>query len=102
MSLNLSYLSEKLNCCKANWFTLGLGLGLNEADLRKFESERLNSGVEKCLLDLLILWLNSENANIDILVKALINVNHRVLAKKIKEKYSGKSQKKPTQRDRYY
>ena len=75
MSLNLPYLSEKLNCCKANWFTLGLGLGLKEADLRKFESERLNSGVEKCLLDLLILWLNSENANIDILVKlSLIHI----------------------------
>ena len=68
-----------------------MGLGLKEADLRKFESERLSSGVEKCLLDLLMFWLNSENANIEILVKALINVNHRVLANKIKKKYSGKS-----------
>ena len=89
--MDLSYLSEKLNCCKADWFFLGLGLGLKEADLKRFESERSGNDVEKCLTKLLIHWLDSGKANIDILVSALKNVNHRVLANKIEEKYSGKT-----------
>ena len=89
--MDLPYLSEKLDCCKANWFLLGLGLGLKEADLKRFECEKSSNDVEICLSNLLMYWLNSGKANIDILVGALENVNHRVLAKKIKEKYTGKT-----------
>ena len=89
VSLDLPYLSEKLDCCKAKWFFLGFGLGIREADLKRIESERSNNGVEKCLSDLLVYWLNSGGANIDDLCNALVRVNHRVLADKIRRKYSG-------------
>ena len=88
--MDLPYLSEKLDCCKANWFLLGLGLGLKEADLKRFECEKFSNDLEICLSNLLMYWLNSGKANSDDLVSALEKVNHRVLAKKIKEKYSGK------------
>ena len=87
--MDLPYLSERLDCCKANWFLFGLGLGLKEADLKRFECERSGNDVEICHSNLLIHWLNSGKANSDDLVSALEKVNHRVLAKKIKEKYSG-------------
>ena len=89
VKLELSYLSERLSCCKAGWFHLGVGLGLKEPQLQKFESERLNGRVEMCLLDVLTLWLNSENAGVDVLVKALRTIGHGFLADKIKTKYSG-------------
>ena len=89
--MDIAYLSERLKSCKAKWFFLGLGLGLKDSDLRKIESDnRSSTGVEICLHNLLIFWLNSDKANLDNLVKALEKVGHLVLAQKLKQKYAGK------------
>ena len=47
--------------------------------------------MEKCLIDLLMFWLKSGNATVEVLVDALVKVNLRVLADKIQRKYAGKS-----------
>ena len=89
--LELPYLCERLSGCKSSWFFLGLGLGLKHDDLKKFESDRTSNSVEKCLLDLLMFWLKSGNATVEVLVDALVKVNLRVLADKIQRKYASKS-----------
>ena len=90
MLLELPYLCDKLSGCKSSWFFLGLGLGLNPDHLKKFESDRSGNNVEKCLSDLLVFWLNSGKATVEVLVDALFKVSLRVLAEKIKRKYAGK------------
>ena len=85
----LPYLCERLSACKSCWFLLGLGLGIKNDILKKIESERTGNNVENCLLDLLVFWLSSGNATVEILVDALVKVNMRVLADKIKKKYAG-------------
>ena len=88
--LELDYLLEKLKSCKAKYYFLGLGLGLKGPDLKQIETTtRSCSPVKICFHQVLIFWLNSTHANLDILVKALENVNHRALAREIKEKYAG-------------
>lgn len=89
MSFELPYLCEKLSGCKSSWFFLGLGLGLKHDVLKRIESERTGNDVETCLLDLLALWLKSGNATVEGLVDALVKVNMRVLAEKIRKKYTG-------------
>ena len=85
----LPYLCEKLSSCKSSWFFLGLGLGLKHDLLKRIESERTGNNVENCLFDLLVFWLNTGKATIEVLVDALVKVNMWVLAEKIKRKYAG-------------
>ena len=85
----LPYLCEKLSACKSSWFFLGLGLGLKHNLLTDIESNGPTDNVESCLLNLLVFWLKSGNATAEILVDALVKVNMRVLADKIRRKYAG-------------
>lgn len=89
VKLELSYLMEKLKQCKSSWFHIGLALGVPTEELKKFESERIGPGVNKCLVDTLMLWLNSGEANLDTLVKAIKLCDHENLSKKIRTKYEG-------------
>lgn len=89
VKLELPYLSAKLKACKPNWFLFGLGLGLKDADLKRIENQKQCRGVERCFSELLIYWLDGDDANINVLVNALKEVGHRVLAQKIQKKYEG-------------
>ena len=89
VKLNLPFLLEKLKCCKPSWFHFGVGLGVKDTELRQFESEKKNSGVLQCLHDTLILWLNSGEANLSTLVKAVELSGHKRLAASIESKYRG-------------
>ena len=89
VKLELPFLLEKLKGCKASWFHLGVFLGISEAELKKFESERRNNDVLKCFSDTLIFWLNSGEPDLTTLVKALELSGHRRLAEEIRSRYQG-------------
>ena len=89
VKLELPFLLEKLKSCKASWFHLGLFLGINDAELKKFESERKGNDVLKCFSDTLMFWLNSGESNLATLVKAVENSGYRRLAQDIRLKYQG-------------
>ena len=89
VKLELPFLLEKLKGCKASWFHLGVFLGINEAELKKFESERKSNDVIKCFSDTLIFWLNSGESDLTTLVKAVELSGHRKLAENVRLKYQG-------------
>ena len=89
MKLELPFLLEKLKGCKASWFHLGVFLGINEAELKKFESERRNNGILKCFSDTLMFWLNSGEPDLTTLVKALELSGHKRLSEAIRSRYQG-------------
>lgn len=89
VKLELPYLLKKLDGCKATWFHFGIGLGLNDNNLRQIEKNQSNPGVLKCLHGTLKLWLNSEDPNLETLVKAIELSGYGRLASSIKSKYQG-------------
>ena len=89
VKLELPFLMEKLKGCKASWFHLGVGLGVNEAELKKFQNEKKNNGILQCFSDTLTFWLNSGEADLNTLVKAVELSGHKRLAADIKLKYQG-------------
>ena len=68
---------------------LGIFLGINEAELKKFESKRKSNDVLKCFLDTLMFWLNSGDSNLSTLAKAVERAGYRRLAQDIRLKYQG-------------
>jgi hypothetical protein len=87
--LELPFLLEKLKGCKANWFHLGIFLGINEAELKKFESERKSNDVFRCLSDTLMFWLSPGESDLTTLATAVERSGHRLLAQDIRLRYQG-------------
>ena len=87
--MELPFLLEKLKGCKSSWFHLGIFLGINEAELKKFESERKGNDVLKCFSDTLMFWLNSGDSNLTTLAKAVERAGYKRLAQDIRLKYQG-------------
>ena len=89
MKLKLPYLLERLSSCKSRWFQFGMALDIPTEELKKFEGEKKNPGVDRCLHDTLRLWLESGDANLDTLVKAIDLCSHQNLSREIRAKYRG-------------
>ena len=89
VKMELPYLMERLKPCKYSWFAFGFALGVTFEELQGFESESKGPVLDRCLLETLRFWLNSGDAKLDILVKAVELCGHKDLSKEIEAKYKG-------------
>jgi len=73
----------------AKYHALGVQLGLTPAKIREFETEAYDQGVKLYLEQVLHRWLDGD-PQLDLLVEALIEIDNRRLAEKLKKDYAGK------------
>ena len=72
----------------AQWYTLGLTLGLEEEVLNKIEQEQSHKQL-KCKRAMFRKWLESNpSASWNDLIKALVQIGEENIAKKVKEEFS--------------
>ena len=73
----------------AKYHALGVQLGLTPAKIREFETEAYGQGDKLYLEQVLHRWLDGD-PQMDLLVEALIEIDNRRLAEKLKEDYAGR------------
>ena len=86
-TLNLQLLVKKLQKI-ADWFMLGVHLGVPKEELNKIDQQFLSHGVERCKAELFDLWLRrNPSARWDDVASALERLNEVALASEIREFY---------------
>ena len=86
-TLNLQILVTKLQTI-ADWFMLGVHLGVPKEELNKIDQQFLSHGVERCKAELFDLWLRrNPSARWDDVVRALERLNEMALASELRELY---------------
>ena len=79
----IKHLSEVCN----DWFVIGIALYVPEEKLRETELCINLHGLERCMVVMIELWLESPNASWDQVASALELVGHSTLASTIKQQY---------------
>lgn len=84
--LSLHILTKELKDVTADWFQLGVCLKIRHSRLRKIEADHGHS-VERCMTEMLTLWLKDSNSSWDKLTIALNSMDLRSLAKRLRGAY---------------
>ncbi len=79
---------EALYPARLKWYNIGLNLGIQYQELKVIKKENIGDCSE-CLRETLVIRFETETPTVNDFVKALENktVNHKELAKKLKEQY---------------
>ena len=72
---------------RADWFQLGVNLKLRHSSLKNIEADYGHRGVERCMTEMLELWLKDSSASWDKLVAALSSMDRRTLAQRLRVTY---------------
>ena len=90
--MNVEYTKPSITGQKAtkiaDWFMLGVHLGVPKEELNKIDQQFLSHGVERCKAELFDLWLRrNPSARWDDVASALERLNEVALASEIREFY---------------
>ena len=89
LELKPNALLKHLKPIAAKYHALGVQLGLTPAKIREFETEAYGQGAKLYLEQVLHRWLDGD-PQLDLLVEALIEIDNRRLAEKLKKDYAGR------------
>ena len=71
-----------------DWFKLGVSLGIKHSNLKKIEAD-YRGNVERCKTEMLAFWMkNNGNASVEKLTQALEDIEHRNLARHLRDEYN--------------
>lgn len=85
--LELGALTETLSDCQAEYSQLGIFLGLDSVEIKKFQKYDGNSA--QCLSDLLGKYYKEKTPNMEDIYKAVKLLGYAKLSRELKEKYEG-------------